>query len=435
MKNLKYIIGFAIFGFLLSLIIAVTHHVSAGPALGRALISAVIFGVLATAITFLLGQFLSGDYSTPADSDTPTTKKKSNTSSHAVDLYIEDEDLPSQSDEATFVVGTSHQMLMPSDVNPDSPYGKSVENNKKKKPKPSNNTATNKATPATAKQNTIATPSVSNATQPAANSDANFTPPDVAPPKPNDFTPITLGSGKNGTSRDIEKAIKSDAAKKDGGDELDVLPDLNSLEAATSNIEVPTQGADRDINSTLSDDLTDKSSDAYIGGSSNFAKSGTVPPTPGESSGNPTQQSANNSANTANSAGHNQTATAKKDANAVTDSPKVNNSSLATPAKSPDAKNSTITQEKSPATNPRGNKVDDDTSLAESYSGVDDDDDLSSMETSDGGETDDSDSEGAASDGEYLPSANHLEASQVVEGKDVDLMAKAISTLLLRDKG
>lgn len=119
MKNIKFIAGFSCFGFLLSFISGFT---SRGNNIGRITLHAVIFAVvfagLAVLIGFVFGKFLSteGDVSYENSSGEGNGTPVATPSSHAVDIMVQDEELPQEENAPQFFVGSGHQMLSPDDV-------------------------------------------------------------------------------------------------------------------------------------------------------------------------------------------------------------------------------------------------------------------------------------------------------------------------------
>lgn len=119
MKNVKFIAGFSCFGFLLSFI---SGFASRGNNFGRIVIHAVIFAavfaVLAVVIDLVFGKVLDieGDISYEAQSGENSGNSASAPSSHAVDITVQDEDLPSEENAPQFFVGSGRNMLNPDDV-------------------------------------------------------------------------------------------------------------------------------------------------------------------------------------------------------------------------------------------------------------------------------------------------------------------------------
>ena len=120
MRGAKYIGLFAVCGFILSFVSGLFSHSSILSVLIKALIFAVIFGLLGLGIFFIFNKFLSDGLSNEFQSDysaepNPAAGQPSALGQN-VDITIQDEELaPSESDNH-FVVGDNHQMLNDSDV-------------------------------------------------------------------------------------------------------------------------------------------------------------------------------------------------------------------------------------------------------------------------------------------------------------------------------
>ena len=121
MRSAKYIGLFAACGFILSFVAGLFSHSSILSIIIKALIFALIFGLLGFGISFIYDKFLSdgtgGDFQ--GDYTTEPSPASASTSSlgHNVDITIQDEELRPSDSENHFVVGDNHQMLNDSDVN------------------------------------------------------------------------------------------------------------------------------------------------------------------------------------------------------------------------------------------------------------------------------------------------------------------------------
>ena len=117
-KNLKITGIFAAFGFLLSFLFGLFSHGAILSILLKALIFAVIFALLGFAVSFLYFKFL-GDDSKDGDSipDTGTVAAKGQN----VDIVIQDQEIERSDSPNSFEVGSSFQMLNPSDIASGSP--------------------------------------------------------------------------------------------------------------------------------------------------------------------------------------------------------------------------------------------------------------------------------------------------------------------------
>jgi hypothetical protein len=120
MRGAKYIGLFARCGFILSFVSGLFSHSSILSVLLKALIFAVIFGLLGLGISFIYSKFLSdgtdGDYQSDYSAGSSSVPAGGSALGNNVDITIQDEELaPSESDNH-FVVGDNHQMLNDSDV-------------------------------------------------------------------------------------------------------------------------------------------------------------------------------------------------------------------------------------------------------------------------------------------------------------------------------
>ncbi len=119
MRSAKYIGLFTACGFILSFVAGLFSHSSIISVLLKALIFAVVFGLLGFGISFVYSKFLSdgtggdfqGDYSAE-----PSSVPQASALGNNVDITIQDEELRPSESENHFVVGDNHQMLNDSDV-------------------------------------------------------------------------------------------------------------------------------------------------------------------------------------------------------------------------------------------------------------------------------------------------------------------------------
>lgn len=117
MKNVKFVFGFAIFGFLLSILSS--FRAVARSFGGRFLVAlgfALCFGVIAFLIQFFLGNFLESDVGGGESSLQGTGLTQTSGSQHPVDIVIQDEELPAEENDPQFFVGSNHQMLNSEDI-------------------------------------------------------------------------------------------------------------------------------------------------------------------------------------------------------------------------------------------------------------------------------------------------------------------------------
>lgn len=120
MKNLKFIAGFSIFGFLLSIFSSLKNvSRSFGGRFFIALCFALGFGILAAAIMFVTQKFVLAENTADiSDSGNSSGKNPHNSvsGSQPVDIVVQDEDLPSEDGGSQFYVGENHQMLNDEDL-------------------------------------------------------------------------------------------------------------------------------------------------------------------------------------------------------------------------------------------------------------------------------------------------------------------------------
>ena len=120
MRSAKYIGLFAACGFILSFVSGLFSHSSILSVLLKALIFAVIFGLLGFGISFIYSKFLSdgsgGEFQSDYSADTSYVPSAGSALGNNVDITIQDEELRPSESENHFVVGDSHQMLNESDV-------------------------------------------------------------------------------------------------------------------------------------------------------------------------------------------------------------------------------------------------------------------------------------------------------------------------------
>lgn len=216
MKNLKFIAVFSCFGFLLSFFSGLA---SRGNNIGRMIFHAVIFAIvfagLAVLINIIFCKFLGseGDISYESNSGEGNGNPVSAPSSHAVDIMVQDEDLPQEENAPQFFVGSGHQMLSPDDV-------KDV----------AKETAAAANTSVVSEKNVQASESDSVKSGAAANSNGS-----------DGFVPVSLGENLSNitsveakTESEVTKAerkasetVSAPILQDDG--ELDSLPDLEDL--------------------------------------------------------------------------------------------------------------------------------------------------------------------------------------------------------------
>ncbi len=120
MQGLKISGVFAACGFVLSFFAGLFSHTSILSVLLKALIFALVFGLLGFGISFVFRTFLSDGISGDLQSDTSegvsTAAVQNNGLGQNVDITIQDEELQKSESDNHFVVGENHQMLNDSDV-------------------------------------------------------------------------------------------------------------------------------------------------------------------------------------------------------------------------------------------------------------------------------------------------------------------------------
>lgn len=115
MKNIKFIIGFSIFGFLISFVSGFASNSTFLKMLLNAFIFLFVFAFLGAAIVFLWDKFLSTEFQN-AEYVTSKNANSPKTSGQTVDITIQDEALQNDDNASQFFVGSNHQMLTKEDV-------------------------------------------------------------------------------------------------------------------------------------------------------------------------------------------------------------------------------------------------------------------------------------------------------------------------------
>ena len=131
MRSAKYIGLFAACGFILSFVSGLFSNSPILSVLLKALIFAVIFGLVGSGISFVYSKFLSdgsgGDFQSDYTADSSPAPAASSALGQNVDITIQDEELRPSESENHFVVGDNHQMLNESDVRSSSNAGGEVQ--------------------------------------------------------------------------------------------------------------------------------------------------------------------------------------------------------------------------------------------------------------------------------------------------------------------
>lgn len=224
MKNLKFIAGFSIFGFLLSIFSSLKNvSRSFGGRFFIALCFALGFGILAAAIMFVTQKFVlaenTADISDPGNSS-EKNPRNSVSGSQPVDIVVQDEDLPSEDGGSQFYVGENHQMLNDEDLQDmkkdSEPQGAessgSSEQRQKKEAENISETAAQ-----IKKEN-------------SSSVNAGFVPLNFAE------NPSNISSVESKSVNDVKTSPESDdssASVENNSEALDVLPDLEALSEAT----------------------------------------------------------------------------------------------------------------------------------------------------------------------------------------------------------
>lgn len=239
MKNMKFILGFSVFGFLLSIFSSFrTVARSMGTRFVIAIGFALVFACLAFAIQFVLSKFVTTESYAPSEEGAPVVQNSGN--SHPVDIVIQDEDLPSEENDAQFFVGSNHQMLTDEDLKQSEEAEKREEAPKQPQPQVQNLSPVQNQLFVNAAQGSISTDNSNAEKIKASNAESGA----------GGFVPLNLAETAKNISG-TEAVTFSDAKKeekvaemnampefKDEGtpDSLDVLPDLEDISGGTQSV-------------------------------------------------------------------------------------------------------------------------------------------------------------------------------------------------------
>lgn len=239
MKNMKFILGFSVFGFLLSIFSSFrTVARSMGTRFVIAIGFALVFACLAFAIQFVLSKFVTTESYAPSEDGSPVVQNSGN--SHPVDIVIQDEDLPSEENDAQFFVGSNHQMLTDEDLKQSEEAEKREEAPKQPQPQVQNLSPVQNQLFVNAAQGSISTDNSNAEKIKASNAESGA----------GGFVPLNLAETAKNISG-TEAVTFSDAKKeekvaemnampefKDEGtpDSLDVLPDLEDISGGTQSV-------------------------------------------------------------------------------------------------------------------------------------------------------------------------------------------------------
>lgn len=209
MKNIKFIIGFSIFGFLISFVSGFASNSTFLKMLLNAFIFLFVFAFLGAAIVFLWDKFLSTEFQN-AEYVTSRNDNSSKTTGQTVDITIQDEALQNDDNASQFFVGSNHQMLTKEDV------AEKVKNN---------NAASDSSEKVDSWGADIKTVSVDKKQDVSDANNSGFVPVALAENPAN----ISSSEAKSGVEyKNIDNNSKNNESS--GSVELDVLPDLQELQ-------------------------------------------------------------------------------------------------------------------------------------------------------------------------------------------------------------
>ena len=209
MKNIKFIIGFSIFGFLISFVSGFASNSTFLKMLLNAFIFLFVFAFLGAAIVFLWDKFLSTEFQN-AEYVTSRNDNSSKTAGQTVDITIQDEALQNDDNASQFFVGSNHQMLTKEDV------AEKVKNN---------NVASDSPEKVDSWGADIKTVSVDKKQDVSDANNSGFVPVALAENPAN----ISSSEAKSGVEyKNIDNSSKNNESS--GSVELDVLPDLQELQ-------------------------------------------------------------------------------------------------------------------------------------------------------------------------------------------------------------
>lgn len=224
MKNLKFIAGFSIFGFLLSIFSSLRNvSRSFGGRFFIALCFALGFGILAAAIMFVTQKFVLAENTADiSDSGNSSEKNPHNSvsSSQPVDIVVQDEDLPSEDGGSQFYVGENHQMLNDEDLQ---------DMKKVSEPEETEDSGSSELRQKKEAEN-ISETAAQIKKENSSSVNAGFVPLNFAE------NPSNISSVESKSVNDVKSSPESDdssASDENNSEALDVLPDLEALSEAT----------------------------------------------------------------------------------------------------------------------------------------------------------------------------------------------------------
>ena len=106
MKQVRFIAGFALAGFLISFFFGFFSRGGIGRMLLYAFMFSAVFAVVGFAVQFIGSTFLNIDASAGGEGEAPR-----GTTGNNVDIVVQDEELPTEEGSPEFYVGENHQML------------------------------------------------------------------------------------------------------------------------------------------------------------------------------------------------------------------------------------------------------------------------------------------------------------------------------------
>lgn len=235
MKNVKFVVGFAIFGFLLSFLASFrTVARSLGMRFLIALCFAVCFAILAAIIEVLSDKVLN--ISEPLAQTASGASKSSSSGNHSVDIVIQDEDLPNEEDGAKFFVGSNHQMLNSEDIN-------ETKTKPEKENKVENSVSSDTSNSINSDSDSENQKNVANEVSDAVDSNLEKVKQANAASQDNGFVPVSNSENADNFSSVESKTINEikadektaqmsslpDFKENNGEETLDVLPDLEEI--------------------------------------------------------------------------------------------------------------------------------------------------------------------------------------------------------------
>ena len=239
MKNIKFIISFSAFGFVLSFVFGLFSRSGFGHIILFALIFAIVFAGIGFGLQFLFDKVLDINTNEPVPAAASENHSSSYTTGQKVDIVVEDQDIPEDMEDSQFFVGTNHQMLNDSD------FGNTPEK------------VSEAAVAVKAAQNFTENQMISNKKEADFVSSADQSVGDSVKSKiasenssSAGFVPISLGetpknfSGtearpvndtNNSSQSSVKSSVSSGSVSADSNpDELDVLPDLEDISFNTN---------------------------------------------------------------------------------------------------------------------------------------------------------------------------------------------------------